>query len=193
LPSNLYKILLYLYAITIKKDKTQEIINVINEKNYKSYLEVGVWQGDNLIPIANEFPELICFGVDSYSGSSYEEYFKGEFMSVVDNEYYENLFHEITDRTKDLKNIRIIRKTSDEAAKGLDDESLDIVFIDARHDYDSVVNDIRIWLPKVKFGGVLCGHDYALSFFGVVEAVNEIIGYDNVSIKSDSTWFYIKR
>jgi hypothetical protein len=50
-----------------------------------------------------------------------------------------------------------------------------------------------MWLPKVKRGGVLSGHDYSLAFFGVVEAVNEIIGYDNVSIKSDSTWFYTKR
>jgi hypothetical protein len=29
--------------------------------------------------------------------------------------------------------------------------------------------------------------------FGVIEAVTELIGYDNVAIKSDSTWFYHKR
>lgn len=44
-----------------------------------------------------------------------------------------------------------------------------------------------------KNGGVLCGHDYSLAFFGVIEAVNELIGYDNVSIKPDATWFFTKR
>lgn len=44
-----------------------------------------------------------------------------------------------------------------------------------------------------KSGGVISGHNYGLNFFGVIEAVNGIIGYDNVSIKSDDTWFYTKR
>src|SRR5207253_8367684 len=40
------------------------------------------------------------------------------------------------------------------------DASVDFVFIDAGHDFNSVCNDIRVWLPKVKPGGVLAGHDY---------------------------------
>ena len=173
--------------------RTENIIKVISDKKYKNYLEVGVWQGDNLLPIAKKFPDLICHGVDPYSGSSFEEYYKGEIMALVDGEYYDKLFQDISEKIKDLKNVNILRKPSEEAAKDFEDESLDIVFIDARHNYESVVKDIKLWLPKVKMGGVLCGHDYSLSFFGVIEAVNELIGYDNVSIKSDATWFYTKR
>ena len=41
-----------------------------------------------------------------------------------------------------------------------EDESLDFVYIDANHAYDWVVQDIELWYPKVKKGGILWGHDY---------------------------------
>lgn len=67
-----------------------------------------------------------------------------------------------------------------------------MIFIDARHDYKSVLNVINLWLPKVKVGGTLSGHDYSINYFGVIKAVNESIGYDNILVKSDSTWFHNK-
>jgi predicted O-methyltransferase YrrM len=42
------------------------------------------------------------------------------------------------------------------------DASIDLVFIDATHEFASVIADVRAWLPKVKPGGVLAGHDYNL-------------------------------
>ena len=57
--------------------------------------------------------------------------------------------------------------------------SLDWIYIDGGHDYDTVREDLEAALPKLKDGGRICGHDYirwgarGLSRFGVVEAVNE--------------------
>jgi len=48
-------------------------------------------------------------------------------------------------------------------------------------------------VTKIERWGVLSGHDYLLSFFGFAEAVNELIVYDNVSIKFDSNWSYFKK
>jgi hypothetical protein len=194
-PNSIYKIIVHLYLITNTKEanRTREIIRIIEKKDYNSFLEVDVWRGENLLRIAKNFPKVKVYGIDPYSGNSFDDYYKGEIMAVVDASYYNNLYQNIIDKTSKLKNVEIIRATSAQAAVKFDDESLDTVFIDARHDYQSCINDILTWLPKVKKGGVLSGHDYSLKYFGVVQAVNELIGYDNVSIKSDSTWFYFKR
>lgn len=54
----------------------------------------------------------------------------------------------------------MIRAESKKAAELFQDESLDFVYIDANHAYDYVVEDIKLWYPKVKKGGYLLGHDY---------------------------------
>ncbi len=50
--------------------------------------------------------------------------------------------------------------SSQQAVSLLADGSVDAVFIDAEHDRASVEADARAWLPKVKPGGLLCGHDW---------------------------------
>ena len=39
------------------------------------------------------------------------------------------------------------------------DASLDMIFIDADHRYLPFLHDLRAWLPKVRPGGIICGHD----------------------------------
>jgi hypothetical protein len=46
------------------------------------------------------------------------------------------------------------------AARLFDDYTVDIVFIDAEHVYDGVKRDLVTWMPKVRQGGVISGHDY---------------------------------
>jgi hypothetical protein len=64
-----------------------------------------------------------------------------------------------------------------DAVSRFGDHSLDFVFIDASHEYEDVKADIIAWIPKIKPGGVLAGHDYYIDDFdyypGVKQAVNE--------------------
>lgn len=46
------------------------------------------------------------------------------------------------------------------SAASLIDEPLDFVYIDARHDYCGVTDDINTYWPKIKSGGIMAGHDY---------------------------------
>jgi predicted O-methyltransferase YrrM len=76
--------------------------------------------------------------------------------------------------------INTIRKDSSSAASDYLNATLDFVFIDADHSYEGVKKDIVAWLPKVKKGGVLAGHDYAWTP-GIRQAVDEVFGTGNYS------------
>jgi len=52
------------------------------------------------------------------------------------------------------------RLTSVEAAKLYPDEFFDYVYIDANHEPEYVTADMEAWYPKVKYGGMLSGHDW---------------------------------
>ncbi len=55
--------------------------------------------------------------------------------------------------------------------------TFDVVFIDAMHTYESVLEDIKRWWPRVRPGGVFAGHDYRHGDFpGVEKAFDEVFG-----------------
>ena len=68
----------------------------------------------------------------------------------------------------------IIRAFSIEAAKRFPDGYLDFAYLDANHSYAATRDDLEVWGPKVRNGGLLCGDDYTADYPGVAEAVNEI-------------------
>jgi hypothetical protein len=49
----------------------------------------------------------------------------------------------------------------------------DMIFLDGDHEYASVSEDIKLWRKALVPGGLLCGHDYAAAWHGVVKAVDE--------------------
>ena len=73
--------------------------------------------------------------------------------------------------------VRILRMTSLQAAPHVEDGSLDGVFIDANHTYFYVQQDIQLWWPKVRMGGIVAGDDYQAEgdpgSWGVHQAVDE--------------------
>ena len=81
--------------------------------------------------------------------------------------------------------VKPLRMLSVEAAKQFADESLDFLFIDASHDYESVRADLHAWLPKIKAGGTVAGHD--TDFPGVLDAVRDVFG-NHFSIVGKRCW-----
>lgn len=76
----------------------------------------------------------------------------------------------------------ILHMFSAKAVKLFVDALLDFVYIDAHHTYESCSEDLTLWFPKVKIGGVFAGHDYVEDglwdykrVFGVKRAVDEFV------------------
>ncbi len=86
---------------------------------------------------------------------------------------------EAMDRTEFAKHIReIYWMSSVKAASLLPNNYFDLIFIDAHHVYESVIEDCRAWWPKLKDGGIFCGHDIdgpkdKTGVWGVRKAVEE--------------------
>jgi len=60
-------------------------------------------------------------------------------------------------------NCTIVRKTSMNAVKDFEDESLDFIYIDGHHGFKYVTEDIYEWSKKIRKGGTISGHDYSYS------------------------------
>lgn len=111
-------------------------------------------------------------------------------MKIIHNdseEKAERRYQEFLSNINNISNngteVIVHRMDSHNAAELFSDKSLDMVFIDADHDYESVINDIKIWKPKAR--KLLCGHDY--NWPDVKRAVNDAL--KNVEIY-ESIWIY---
>jgi predicted O-methyltransferase YrrM len=93
---------------------------------------------------------------------------------------------------RDFLNTSFIRLYSNKAVKCFDDGELDLVYIDACHRYTDCKEDITLWLPKVKNGGIIAGHDYIFNLnMSVSTAVDETLGKVNLEEDVDAPGVHI--
>lgn len=84
------------------------------------------------------------------------------------------------------------RETSVQAAGRLTPGSLDFVYLDARHSYEGVTEDLEVWFPLVRPGGIMAGHDYNDGVFvegvhGVRSAVDAFFGVRAIPVRQTYT------
>lgn len=154
-------------------------------------VELGVYDGKNLIYLARNNLNVSFYGVDLWTHFDSEKIVKSPEKSQDEwDKKYMNLIR----RSSKFKNVKLIKGISWESSDHFDDESLDLVFIDANHNYSSVKKDIDSWLPKIKRIGWISGHDFSLHFPGVIKAVLEKFNWDELNILGDSVWaFKVKK
>lgn len=138
-----------------------------------TFAEVGSWQGQSAVTLCQRIQDLgknvTVHCVDTFAGEQNQpahiEIVKSLGGSTFDK-FLENI-----NAAKVQDMVFPTKGDSAESAASFADASLDGVFIDAAHDYESVVRDVAAWFPKVKPGGIFAGHDYP--FDGVRRAVDE--------------------
>jgi hypothetical protein len=143
--------------------------------------EIGVFKGDfSKFIFENMQPKKLYLVdvFDGYVGSGDKD---GNNMQFT---FLEKEYEFLKEHFKKDSNVFIIKDTSSNFLQKLDNESLDIIYIDGDHDYNGVKSDLHLSYDKVKKGGYICGHDYVSPRFeGVVNAVNEFCEYKNLKIK----------
>jgi predicted O-methyltransferase YrrM len=151
------------------------------------FVEVGTWKGRSAafmaVEIINSEKNIKFDCVDDWLEVKKEE-------SHPKRPY--QLWETFLNNIEPVKNIiNPIRMKSIEACKLYKNETLDFIFIDAAHDYNNVISDIKSWYPKLKKGGIIAGHDYGNGHVGVEKAVDEFFKGKNLSF-SEVCWLHEK-
>jgi predicted O-methyltransferase YrrM len=159
-----------------------DLIKELGDNSDKRMIEIGSFVGESTVLFAQSFGSVTAIdpfmeGYDDKDPTSYLFEFN-------------NVYETYLDRTKDYTNIKTLKMTSDEGYDALKFNEWDFIYIDGLHTYEGVKNDIKNFLPLVKKGGVIGGHDYTNRIphlVGVYQAVNEMFGQPD-KVFGDNSW-----
>ena len=144
--------------LDLQRDDFPSLLNAFNLTGTAA--EIGVHAGIYAANFLSLWRGRRYFLVDPWLPQSRDVYMDS---SNLDGAAFNQIYETAKERVA-LHKDRVVffRMFSDEAAAMVPEESLDFVYIDARHDYHSVIADMRAWWPKVKRGAVFAGHDFQM-------------------------------
>lgn len=138
-----------------------EMADWFAQQGFRKGAEVGVFTG--------YYSEVLCKAMPGLDLTCVDIWGKGKYQQAED---------ECLARLKPYY-VKIVKNYSVEAAKEVEDGSLDFVYIDAAHDYENVKKDIEAWAPKVRIGGIVCGDDFYQGKSGGMGVMRAVTEYTN--------------
>lgn len=161
----------------------QQLVRSLYRSSPLRVIEVGSWIGATALALADSVPEEVeVHCVDTWEGSVND--ITGPMVRGIGRERLLRLF---------CKNVNFRLFCSVFPHVGTSEFwasvwpwQADLIFLDADHKYESVLQDIRVWTPHVRLGGILCGHDLGEGFPGVEQAVSETGPFERAG---ESIWF----
>lgn len=167
----------YIYDHAVREAKKGDVL-----------VEVGSWMGQSMAYLAQH---LVLNGWEGGRLIAVDS-FKGEIGEVAHQPTVAANGGSVRPRfEQNMKDcgidhmIEIIEGDSAQSAERFEDGSVSFCFIDAAHDYESVIKDVLAWTPKMKPGGMMAGHDYP--FFDVHKAVCECFAGESYMV-AGSCW-----
>jgi len=142
-------------------------------------IEVGSFAG-----VSTELFAMTCkmiHAVDGWDLAISQNGYDGipeEWLRKAEIECREKLSH--------YPNVIITKEISANAHTSFENGVYDLVYIDADHKEQAVIDDITWWMPKVRQGGFIAGHDYS-NIYTVRNAVDSIFGKPD-KIFGDCSW-----
>lgn len=142
------------------------LIALAKRDGWSRGVELGLWYGQTFFHLLEALPSLHLTGVDIWDTKVEKDgvviYQEKEFRDKATHhlDRQENRREVYQRQAQYAKRSTLLDMFTVDAAKLFSDNSVDFVFIDASHDYTSIVEDITAWTPKVKRGGFLVGHDF---------------------------------
>jgi len=167
---------------------------VVREANSPAtFVEIGTWFGASAAYMAGRIKEsgknIRFYAIDNFTAEGSSPLLQAEVAKIGGNFFA--LFCENLSKCGIAEYVTPLVGDSTEMASHFNDNSVDFAYIDACHEYRKVRLDIMAWIPKVKTGGIIAGHDYNADHGGVIKAVDEVFGKGCVQIMR-SSWLVKK-
>jgi predicted O-methyltransferase YrrM len=143
-------------------------------------VEVGCWAGESTSIFAPYVSKL--YAVDPWMPG----YDDNDTASALMGKDVEDAFDF---RVSLFPHVKKMKMTSEKASCDFENGSIDVVYIDACHTYEAVKADIGFWLPKIRNGGIISGHDICCE--PVNRAVIEMLGTVGETFIDDS-WMVVR-
>lgn len=122
------------------------------------WLEVGTWMGRSWAAAALGLREgSTIISVDTFMGEHGEPLAYVQDHGPVLPDFVR--IHETVRKMRPDLQSQILVMPSPAAARYIHDAFCDVVFIDGHHSTEAVASDLRAWMPKLRRGGTMCGHD----------------------------------
>ncbi len=148
-------------------------------------VELGVWKGassEKFLKKTKHLHLVDAWAPESYQASkehgSYEGYLE-RYSQLVGSKnpndfvkYYDKIYNEVKDKFEN-SSVTIHRMSTDDFFKTFNDK-VDWVYIDAAHDYEGCLKDLRNSIKILQEGGIIYGDDYN-NKPGVKQAVDYFI------------------
>ena len=173
---------------------------VRDAKDNAIFVEIGAWLGKSTAFMAESIKQsgknITFYTVDTWRGNPLVQEHRDFIEEYGVNGSIFSLFRENMLKANVANFVIPLEMTSENASKEFKDNSLDFIFIDGDHEYESVKLDIECWWPKLKENGVIAGDDYCCGWPGVDKAVDEkfrklVIKVENIGAVG-YTWMVIK-
>jgi hypothetical protein len=159
------------------------LVDAAPKETSSTFVELGAWKGRSSAYLATEIVNsskpIKLHIVDAWDGRGHTnpdgtpEY--RDWKADIDAGMFDT-FTKNMERVSESYNA--IQSDIVEAADQFEDGSVNMVWLDTSMDYNMVKNEIEAWLPKIKKGGWIGGHDYFAAPNAVGRAVVEIFGRD---------------
>ena len=189
-----------------------ELINLF-EKNrvFNRGLEIGSYKGEYAKEILKKWKGRLYL-LDLWKSVDDDSY-----IDETNCKNYNSIMNACCENIKTFEDrCFMFRADSNDLCDLFPSEYFDFIYIDANHKYDTVLNDMNKWFPKLRKGGVFAGHDYIkmdwfedvnfaqdkinkhifspdgyyMGLFGVNPAVNEFCSINNYKfLTTEQEWY----
>lgn len=145
---------------------------MLEQLKFKSMIEIGVQSGVFANEVLSKWPSFEqYFGIDLWAEQKNYVDHANIKQTEQDKKYLSTL--NLLKHKYGGDKIKLIRNYSTNAVVLFHDKSIDFIYVDARHDYCGVYEDLNNYYPKLKCNGIMAGHDYH-----TVDEVAKVSGQD---------------